>query len=92
MDQKNISALVSVTSYVSLIASKILSSSLDSLVKNLGKDNFKCLSQKIDNNILDLVKQKRFYLYEYISNFEKFKDELSSKEKFYSSLTDKKNQ
>ena len=35
-----------------------LSSSLDSLVKNLGKDD---LSQEFDNNVLDLVKQKGFY-------------------------------
>ena len=35
---------------------QFLSSSLDSLVKNLGKDNFKYLSQEFDSNILDLVK------------------------------------
>ena len=61
-----------------------LGSSLDSLVKNLGKDNFKCLSQEFDNNVLDLVKQKGFYPYEYINDFEKFKEKLPSKEKFYS--------
>ena len=37
---------------------QFISSSLDSLVKNLSKDDFKDLSQKFDNNILDLVKQK----------------------------------
>ena len=68
-----------------------LSSSLDSLVKNLNKDDFKYLSQECDNNVLDLVKQKGFYLYEYMSDFEKFKEQLCSKEKFYRSLTDKKN-
>ena len=36
---------------------QFLSSSLDSLVKNLDKDNFKYLSQEFDNNVLDLVKQ-----------------------------------
>ena len=46
-----------------------LSFSLHSLVKNLGKDNFKYLSQETDNNILDLVQQKGFYSYEYVSNF-----------------------
>ena len=35
--------------------------SLDSLVKILGKDDFKYLSQEFDNNIFDLVKQKGFY-------------------------------
>ena len=48
---------------------QFLSSSLDSLVKNLGKDNFKDLSQEFDNNVLDLVKQKAFYAYEYMTDF-----------------------
>ena len=50
------------------------SSSLDSLVKNLGKDEFQYLSQEFDNNVLDLVKQKGFYRYECNSNFENFKE------------------
>ena len=37
-----------------------------------------------------LVKQKGFYPYESMSDFEKFKEELSSKEKFNSLLADKK--
>ena len=64
-----------------------LSSSIDSLVENLRNDDFKYLSQGFDNKILDLVKQKGFYPYEYMSDFKKFKEELRSKEKFYSSLT-----
>ena len=59
---------------------QFLSSSLDSLVKNLDKDNFKYLSQEFDKNKLDLVKQKGFYPYEYMCNFEKFKEELLSNE------------
>ena len=39
---------------------QLVSSSLDSLVKNLAKDDFKYLSQEFDNNVLDLVKQKGF--------------------------------
>ena len=69
---------------------QFLSFSLDSLVKNLNKDDLKNLSQEFDNNVLDLVKQKGFYPYEYMSDFEKFKEKLPSKEKFYSSLTDRK--
>ena len=69
---------------------KFLSSSLDSLVRNLSKDDFKYLSQEFDNNELDAVKQKRFYPYEYMSNFKKIKKELPSKEKFYSYLTGRK--
>ena len=67
-----------------------LNSSLDSLVKNLSQDDFKNLSQEFDNNVLHLVKQKGFYPYEYMTDFKKFKEELPSKEKFYSSLTDRK--
>ena len=61
--------------------------SLNSLVKNLSADDFKYLSQELDNNVLDLAKQKGFYRYEYMSDFEKFKEDLPSKEKFYSSLS-----
>ena len=68
---------------------RFLSSSLDSLVKSLNKDDFKYLSQEFDNKVLDLVKQKGFYPYEYMSHFEKFKEKIPSKEKFYSSLTGK---
>ena len=64
--------------------------SLDSLVKNLTKDDFKYSSQEFDNNILDLVKQKGFYPYEYMNDFEKSKEEFPNKKKFYSSLTDRK--
>ena len=37
-----------------------------------------------------MVKQKGFYPYEYMSDFEKFIEQSSSKEKFYSLLTGKK--
>ena len=36
---------------------QFLSSTLDKLVKSSGKDNFKCLSQEFDHNVLDLFKQ-----------------------------------
>ena len=45
---------------------QFLSSSLDSLLKNLGKDDFKYLSQEFYSNILDLVNQKIFYSYEWV--------------------------
>ena len=41
---------------------QFLSSSLDSLVKNLGKYDLKYLSQEFDDNVLDLVKQKYLFL------------------------------
>ena len=52
------------------------------------KNDFKYLSQELDNNVLDLVKQKRFYPYEYIRDFEKFREVLPRKERFYCSLTE----
>ena len=55
---------------LSLIDSfQFLSSSGDSLAKNLNKDDFKYLSQEFDNNVLDLVKQKSFQPQEFMSNF-----------------------
>ena len=63
---------------------------MDSLVKNLNKDDFKYLSQEFNNNVLDLIKQKGFYPYEYMSDFKKFEEQLPSKENFYSLLTGKK--
>ena len=42
---------------------QFLSSSLDSLVKNLDRDDFKCFSQEFDSDQQDLVKQKGFSSY-----------------------------
>ena len=48
---------------------QFLSSPLDSSVKDFNKTDFKYLSQEFDNNIWDLVKQKKFYSYEYMNDF-----------------------
>ena len=48
---------------------QFLSSSLDRVVKNLSKDDFKYFSQEFDKNVLDLVKQKGFYPCDYVSGF-----------------------
>ena len=73
----------SVNSKLSFIDSfQFLSSSLDSLGRNLGKHDFKYLSQELDNNVLDLVKQKGFYPYEYMSDFEKLKNNYQAKKRF----------
>ena len=52
----------------------------------MGEHGFKHLSQECDRKVLCLVKQKGFCPYECMSGFEKFKEELPSKEKFYSLL------
>ena len=46
----------------------------------MGEDDLKYLSQEFDSKVLDLVKQKGFYPYEYMNGFETFKEELLSKE------------
>ena len=67
---------ISISNKVSLLDSfQFLSCSLDRSVKNLDKYDFNCLSQEFDNNVLDLVKQKRSCPYKYMSDFEKFKEE-----------------
>ena len=48
------------------------SSSLDSLVKTLGKKHFKPLRQEIDCKLLDLVKHKRFLPDKMMRLFQKF--------------------
>ena len=55
---------------------KYLSSSLDILVKHFHKDDFKYLRQEFDTNVLDLVKQKAFYPFEYMSGYEKSKSRI----------------
>ena len=47
---------------------QLLSSLLASSVKNSGKNDFKYLSQEFNNSVLDLLKKKRFYPYEYMSD------------------------
>ena len=53
---------------------QFLYSLLNSLVKNLGGNDFKHLSQEFDIEILDLVKQKWFFPYECMCDFERFNE------------------
>ena len=43
---------------------QFVSSLLDRSVKNLVKDDVKCLSQEINGKVLDLVKENKCYPYE----------------------------
>ena len=47
------------------------------------------MSQELHDGVLDLIKQKELYPYEYMSDFEKFKEESPSKDRFYCSLKGK---
>ena len=61
---------------------QFLSSFLDSLVKKLNKDDSKYLSQEFNRNKLDLVKQKGFYPYEYMTILESLKKNYQAKKSF----------
>ena len=67
-----------------------MNSSLDGLVKNLSKNDFKYLSQEFTGDFLELVKQKGVYSYEYMDSFKRFsEDKLSERCELYSSSKDK---
>ena len=57
----------------------LLSSLLDSFVRNLSKDDFRYCSQEFDTNVLDLVQQEEFYTYHFMSGFDKFKEKFPRK-------------
>ena len=63
--------------------------SLDSLVRNLSDNDFKYLSEEFSGGLLELVKEKGAYPYEYMDSFKKFsEDKLLNKSKVFSSLKD----
>ena len=62
---------------------------LHEIVRYLGEDDFKYLSQDFDSKRIDLGKKKGFCSNEIMSDFGKFKEELLSKENFYRLLTGK---
>ena len=45
------------------------------------------MNQGFDSKVLDLVKQKKIYRYEYMCDFETFNETFTSKNEFYSSLS-----
>ena len=49
-----------------------MNSSLDALVQNLADNDFKHLSQEFSSELLELVKQKRAYPYEYMGRIKAF--------------------
>ena len=67
-----------------------MNSSLDVLVKNLSKNDFKYLSQEFSDDLLELVKQKGVYPYEYMNSFKKSsEDKLPYRCELLNSLKDK---
>ena len=69
---------------------QFMNSSLGSLVKNLGDKDFKYLSKEYSRELLELVKEKGVYPYEYMDSFKRFsEDKLPDKSEFFSSLKNK---
>ena len=59
---------------------------LDSLVKNLSDYDLKYLSEEFSGELLESVKEKEVYPYEYMYSFKKFSEnKLRDKSKFFSS-------
>ena len=68
---------------------QFMNSELDLLVKNLSDNDFKHLSEEFNGQLLELVKEKEVYPYEYMESFKKFsEDKQPDKSKFFSSLKD----
>ena len=61
---------------------QFLSFSSDSIARNSVKNEFKHFSQKFDSEVLDLVKKKGFYPYEYMCDFETFMKHCLTKTSF----------
>ena len=62
---------------------------LDSLVKNLSDYDLKYLSEEFSGELLEFVKEKEVYPYEYMDSFKRFSEnKLRDKSKFFSSLKD----
>ena len=68
---------------------QFMSSGLEKLVSNLPRKLFKYTSQVFEGDESDLMVKKGVYPYDYMDSFEKFKEQLPSKEDFYSILNDK---
>ena len=68
---------------------QFINSSLDSLVKNLSDNDFKCLSEEFSGEFLESVKQKGVYPYEYMDSFRRFfENKLLDRSKCFTSLKD----
>ena len=53
---------------------QFMNSSLDKLVKNFSDEDFNYLVEEFCSQILELLKQKGDYPYEYMNSFEKFNE------------------
>ena len=80
-------ALIINTNVVFIDSMHFMNSGLDSLVKNLSDNDFKYLPEEFIDELLELVKQKAVYPYEYMGSFKKFSEnKLPGKSQFFCSL------
>ena len=83
-------AFTIITNLLFIDSMQFISSSLDSLVKNLSGSDFKYLSEGFSGEFLKLVKEKGGYPYEYMDSFKKFSEnKLPNRCTFFSSLKGK---
>ena len=69
---------------------QFMNPNLDSLVKNLLIDDFKYLPKEFNGELLELVKEKGVYPFEYMDSFKKIsEDKLPDKSIFFSSSKEK---
>ena len=62
---------------------QFMNSSLEKLVKNLSDNDFKYLTEEFGSKILELLKQKDAYPYEYIDSFKRFFEEKLPDKKMF---------
>ena len=68
-------------------SNKFMNSSVDKLVKNLGKNDFKNMEKYFNGEQLRLLKRKGVYPYEWLDSVDKLNEtQLPSKDAFYSKL------
>ena len=65
---------------------QFMSSSLEKLVDNLPRDCFKHTSQIFKKDKFELMTKKGVYPYDFMDSFDKFNEQLPSKEEFFSIL------
>ena len=65
---------------------QFMSSSLDKLVSNLPKESLKYTSKRFQGMKLNLMSKKGVYPYDYMDSFDKFNEQLPTKEDFFSIL------
>ena len=57
---------------------QFMNPSLDSLVKNLISEDFEYLSEEFSGELLELVKERGVYPYQYMDSFKRFDEKIRS--------------